>query len=424
MSTPPAYWAPPLPTRQRPPNNADNGDFVDKGGRLPRASVLEFPLPRTPNHVTDHGYDLDQSATRPEIADNGDLQKIRAVTSELHSAASHLPRAPQLPPVPGLRPIGVSVPAFDVQAAAPKPVTIKRVPVARPVPPSRQPREELSRPAKFLVAAAVGVPLACFVAVAGPYPIFGKAAPEPSSAQRPSLTVLPSPPTVSPSTLVNQNAVRDKAEAVLESQDATPPTEAGGRADRAGKRTTAQSPPDREGGGDDVPTTVDRRDRLLVADSGLHYLTRQELEELSRLAWYRPSAWIVPLNPAGDANTALTRPVETPAAAPDSPPSRIQKDVRKDFTLADSSRQYLTREELQGFSPEQLVIARNEIFARKGRYFKEEALRDYFSQFSWYQPHAWDVTLSPIELANVELIQSVEQSLAGPRRTTSLGRVR
>jgi hypothetical protein len=374
--------------------------------------------------MTDRGYDLDQSQTRPDISDNGDLQKVRAVASELHNTAGHLPRAPQLPPVPGLRPVSLPEPAVDVQAAAPKSVTIKRVPVSRPVPPSRQPREELSRSAKFLVAAAVSAPLACFVAIAGPYPIFGKAAPEPSSAHRPSLTVLPSPPTVSPSALVNENAVRDKANAVLESQDATPPTEAGGRADGAGKRTMVQSPPDREGDGDDVPAAADRRDRLLVADSGLHYLTRQELEELSRLAWYRPSAWIVPLNPAGDANTALIRPVETPAAAPAAPPSPIQKDVRKDFTLADSSRQYLTREELQGLSPDQLVIARNEIFARKGRYFKEDSLRDYFSQFSWYQPRTWDVTLSPVELANVELIQSVEQSLAGARHTTSLGRVR
>jgi hypothetical protein len=83
----------------------------------------------------------------------------------------------------------------------------------------------------------------------------------------------------------------------------------------------------------------------------------------------------------------------------------------------------LTREELQGLSIDQLVIARNEIFARKGRYFKEEALRDYFAQFAWYQPHTWDVALSLLEQANVELIQSVEQSLAG-RHAISQGRAR
>jgi hypothetical protein len=429
MSTPPAYWAPPLPNRQRP--NANDAVLADKLGRLPSAPVLDFPLSRTPNLVTDRGYDLDQAATRPEIVDNGDLQKVRAVTWELHNAAGggHLPRAAQLPPVAGLSPIGAAapVPAVDVREAVPKPITIKRVPVSRPVPPLRERREGLSRPAKFLVAAAVGAPLACYVAIAGPYPIFGEAAPpELGSVHRPSLTVLPSPRAESPPALVNQNAVTGKADTALNSQDAAPPTEAGGRADGAGGRTAVQPRAHRAAEGNDVAATDDNRDRLIIADSGLRYLTRSELEELSRLAWYRPSAWIVPLNPVEDADTSLVQPVDAPVAPQNAAirPSPSERDMRKDFTLADSGRQYLTREELQGLSPDQLVIARNEIFARKGRYFKEEALRDYFSQFSWYQPHAWDVTLSPVELANIELIQSVEQSLAGSRRTTGLGRAR
>jgi hypothetical protein len=368
MSTPPAYWAPPLPNRRRP--NAYDAVLADKRGRLPSAPVLDFPLPRRPNLVTDRLYDLDQSATRPEIADNGDLEKVRAVTWELHNAAGHLPRAAQLPPVPGLSPIGAPAPAppVDVHEAVPKPVTIKRVPVTRPVPPLRERREGLSRPAKFLVAAAVGAPLACYVAIAGPYPIFGEAAaPELGSVHRPSLTVLPSPRAESPPALVNQNEVTGKADTALKSQDAAPPTEASGRADGAGGRTAVQPRADRAAEGNDVPATDDNRDRLIIADSGLRYLTRSELEDLSRLAWYRPSAWIVPLNPVEDATTSLIRPADAPVAPQnaESRPSPSETDMRKDFTLADSSRQYLTREELQGLSPDQLVIARNEIFARK-----------------------------------------------------------
>jgi len=187
-----------------------------------------------------------------------------------------------------------------------------------------------------------------------------------------------------------------------------------------------QLPPDHRGGGDDVPARVDNRDRMLIAESGLRYLTRTELDKLSTFAWYWSSASIVPLNPVEDADRRAIGPVDTPAAAHDaaSPPSPLPKGVRNDFTLADSSRQYLTREQLQGLSPDQLVIAHNEIFARKGRYFKEETLRGYFSQFSWYQPHAWDVTLSPVEFANVELIQAVEQSLAGSRHASSPVRIR
>jgi hypothetical protein len=35
-------------------------------------------------------------------------------------------------------------------------------------------------------------------------------------------------------------------------------------------------------------------------------------------------------------------------------------------------------------------------------------LRAYFSQFSWYRPYTWDVTLNPVEKANVALIQRAE----------------
>jgi hypothetical protein len=425
MSTPPAYWAPPLPNRQRAPNNTDDGVLAHNGGRLPRAPVLDFPLPRAPNHVTDRGYDLDQPANRPASADDRDLDKVRAVTCELQNAAGRLPRASQLPMVPGLSPIGVPAPRAKVEKAVPRPITVKRVPVERPAPPVTQRRERLSRPAKFLVAAAVGVPLAGYVVIAGPYPIVGEApAPELRSVDRLSMKVQPLLQAGFSSTAVDQSAARDKPDTGLESHGPKPLSEPTGRADATGDRTVQQLP-DHQGGGDDV-ATVDGRDRLLIADSGLRYLTRTELEKLSRFAWYWSSASIVPFNPVEDANTGAIGPVDTPVAAPDaaSPPSPLQKEMRKGFTLTDSSRQYLTREQLQGLSPDQLVIARNEIFARKGRYFKEDALRDYFSQFSWYQPHAWDVTLSPVELANVELIQSVEQYLGGSRHVSSQVRIR
>jgi hypothetical protein len=58
---------------------------------------------------------------------------------------------------------------------------------------------------------------------------------------------------------------------------------------------------------------------------------------------------------------------------------------------------------------DRLLIARNEIFARKGLYFRDSALRAYFAQFRWYQPHAWKVPLSPVEQANVDLIWSFEE---------------
>src|SRR5262249_40505442 len=128
--------------------------------------------------------------------------------------------------------------------------------------------------------------------------------------------------------------------------------------------------------------------------------------------WYQPHVWDVPLTPVEKANVDLIASIEVPVAASRgiTGPVPAQTNTESSFAPADPSRRYLTPEELQGLSADQLVIVRNEIFARRGRYFKDDALRTYFSQFPWYQPYAWDVPLSPIEQANVKLVQSLEQT--------------
>jgi hypothetical protein len=98
-----------------------------------------------------------------------------------------------------------------------------------------------------------------------------------------------------------------------------------------------------------------------------------------------------------------TREVEAPRAVQSS------SGDGSGFIFPDSDRRRLTAGELQGLSRNDLRVARNEIFARRGRYFKDEALKAHFSQFSWYQPSQWDVRLNSVEQANVNLIQSMER---------------
>ena len=74
--------------------------------------------------------------------------------------------------------------------------------------------------------------------------------------------------------------------------------------------------------------------------------------------------------------------------------------ARQDFVFADSDARHLTRPELQKLSEEQLQIARNEIFARRGRYFKNDRLSSYFAKLAWYRPAAWDVALLNYALAS------------------------
>lgn len=79
------------------------------------------------------------------------------------------------------------------------------------------------------------------------------------------------------------------------------------------------------------------------------------------------------------------------------------------FIFSDSDGRLLSRDEVARLSRNDLRIARNEIFARKGRLFQSPELRDYFSRFPWYRPLYQEVSLNPIEQANVNLLLSMER---------------
>ncbi len=87
------------------------------------------------------------------------------------------------------------------------------------------------------------------------------------------------------------------------------------------------------------------------------------------------------------------------------------------YILPNSSSELLTRDDLVGMSVSDLMLARNEIFARHGRMFEDEWLQSYFNSQSWYQPlyspseFSYDL-LSSIEVQNVETILTYEEELA------------
>lgn len=80
--------------------------------------------------------------------------------------------------------------------------------------------------------------------------------------------------------------------------------------------------------------------------------------------------------------------------------------------IAASDDRMITEDDLLGLSPSMLRIARNEIFARHGYAFNSDNLRAHFAQYSWYHPLTKNVSLSPVEQANVAFIKGYEQSTA------------
>ena len=56
-----------------------------------------------------------------------------------------------------------------------------------------------------------------------------------------------------------------------------------------------------------------------------------------------------------------------------------------EYILADSGSRYYTREELEELDDYSLQMAINEVYARHGRKFDTDSIRDYFESKSWYQ---------------------------------------
>lgn len=88
-----------------------------------------------------------------------------------------------------------------------------------------------------------------------------------------------------------------------------------------------------------------------------------------------------------------------------------------DYIFPESNSAYLTKDQLEGLSKDQLAYARNEIYARHGRRFRDQMFQDYFNAKSWYVPQydpeqfdaMQDTIFNEYEKANAKLILQVEQ---------------
>lgn len=104
----------------------------------------------------------------------------------------------------------------------------------------------------------------------------------------------------------------------------------------------------------------------------------------------------------------------SPSGGADEPSSDAPSS--QDYILPNSSTELISERDLEGLSDWELYIARNEIYARHGRGFKNKDLQEYFGSKSWYveryTPEEFDAnpTLSDIELQNVETIHNVEKA--------------
>lgn len=82
------------------------------------------------------------------------------------------------------------------------------------------------------------------------------------------------------------------------------------------------------------------------------------------------------------------------------------------YILAFSSSRKLIPQDIKYFNLEELVLARNEIFARHGYVFNTLWIKQYFHSKSWYVPNpSYKGSLNSIEEYNVHLIKEYEKAL-------------
>lgn len=117
-----------------------------------------------------------------------------------------------------------------------------------------------------------------------------------------------------------------------------------------------------------------------------------------------------------DRNTGKQTESGTDTAKPSSENVESPMDEASEYILPDSGTRLLTESDLEGLDPDQLRLARNEIYARHGRMFRDEQLQDYFNHCSWYSgtiaPEDFtDEMLTDIESANKDLIVEYEKKM-------------
>ena len=91
-------------------------------------------------------------------------------------------------------------------------------------------------------------------------------------------------------------------------------------------------------------------------------------------------------------------------------------EQNSEYILPNSDSTYLSEADIEILSKDALKLARNEIYARHGRRFNDNALQEYFDSCSWYTgtilPEDFsESVLNEYEKANRDLITNYEKQM-------------
>jgi hypothetical protein len=130
--------------------------------------------------------------------------------------------------------------------------------------------------------------------------------------------------------------------------------------------------------------------------------------EFAKEAWYRPNPKFT------EAALTVDEKIELGLLARAMGEFALDDDKRG--KTESSLDRVLKPEELRQLSLRDLRLLRNTIYARRGRPFKSEILRDHFTGMQWYKVDAayTDKLLTANDVRNIQLVKSVENEFGGP----------
>lgn len=97
-----------------------------------------------------------------------------------------------------------------------------------------------------------------------------------------------------------------------------------------------------------------------------------------------------------------------------------EKEGNSDYIIIGSDSRYITEEDLNSLTQQEVILARNEIYARHGRKFNADWIREYFEEQSWYvpeyEPDYFDNNLANAEFndyekENIRVIRAYEEKM-------------
>ena len=96
--------------------------------------------------------------------------------------------------------------------------------------------------------------------------------------------------------------------------------------------------------------------------------------------------------------------------------SEIEAATRREYIFPDMDTRYLTQDEVSKLSLQAVCYAKNELYARHGRKFLSQELKDYFNDKTWYEGTVDPDSFSPgvfntYENDNLLLLVSAEEKL-------------